>query len=283
MAGGFRGRTENALQKRIKNGYGQGIGSNYKPFLKVRDVSSSGRSTIILGNKTGRLHHFFSDMETFIFVLAEYNSDVVDIREQYALLPPDITQQIAKDYGIKHSTYKSGIPIVMTTDFVITRHVGNSLTDHAICVKPSEFINPNDPKNYRTLEKIYIESEYWMTMGIPWYIYTEKDIPITKAKNLLRIYPYINAKELDWVNDYIFSFVDFFNENWKYDQRLDDILLRVSDQMGLDKNHCFVMFARAVWKQLLCVDLDSELIYHRYPVIRKKSQVPGKGESNAGY
>lgn len=55
--------TDNKINQFIKEGRGQGEGSNYIPWLKVGDFSSLGRSHRIRDTKSGRIHHFFSDLE----------------------------------------------------------------------------------------------------------------------------------------------------------------------------------------------------------------------------
>ncbi|GAE31940.1 hypothetical protein JCM9152_3442 [Halalkalibacter hemicellulosilyticusJCM 9152] len=49
-----RNRTSK-IEKWIKEGRGLGIGSKYKPWLKIQDVSSLGRSTHLKGIKTPNL------------------------------------------------------------------------------------------------------------------------------------------------------------------------------------------------------------------------------------
>jgi hypothetical protein len=56
-------KTEADIARHIKAGYGQGEGSSYKPWLRVQDVPSKGRSRKTLGIKSGRMRHFFSDLE----------------------------------------------------------------------------------------------------------------------------------------------------------------------------------------------------------------------------
>ncbi|SDJ23940.1 hypothetical protein SAMN04488123_12245 [Natribacillus halophilus] len=51
------------VDKWIKEGRGTGSGAEYRPWLKVQDVSSLGRSTRLKGIKTGRQHEFLSDLE----------------------------------------------------------------------------------------------------------------------------------------------------------------------------------------------------------------------------
>lgn len=42
------------IEKKLKDGHGQGIGIDYKPWLVIQDVSSLGRSTKLRGIKIPR-------------------------------------------------------------------------------------------------------------------------------------------------------------------------------------------------------------------------------------
>lgn len=115
-----RKRIQN-IKKMIKDGYGTGIGSKYKPYIKIQDVPSLGRVTRRKGIKTGRQHELLSDMERNYLSILEYCNDVEDIREQYPLLPIEETISIADELGIVHpKNPKTNENIVMTTDFLIT-------------------------------------------------------------------------------------------------------------------------------------------------------------------
>lgn len=91
------------IEKWIKEGRGTGIGSEYKPWLNIQDVASMGRSTRLKGIKTNRQHEFLSDLERNYFYLTEYSDFVVDIREQFPLLPLEETIVIADELGIGES------------------------------------------------------------------------------------------------------------------------------------------------------------------------------------
>ena len=70
MARRNRGLTKQAIQKRWKEGRGQGEGEFYQPWLTVRDVSSRGQSNRPLGWKTGRAHRLLSLNELrYLYVL----------------------------------------------------------------------------------------------------------------------------------------------------------------------------------------------------------------------
>src|SRR5699024_3227724 len=84
----------------IKGGRGTGSGAGYQPWLKIQDVSSLGRSTRLKGIKTGRQHEFLSDLERNYFYLTEFFDVVLDIREQFPLLPQEETIVMQKSLGL---------------------------------------------------------------------------------------------------------------------------------------------------------------------------------------
>ena len=56
--------TEEKIEKRFADGFGQGIGAEYRPWLTVgRSTPSLGTSNRSGGRTTGRAHHFLSDIE----------------------------------------------------------------------------------------------------------------------------------------------------------------------------------------------------------------------------
>jgi len=108
------------IEKWIKEGRGTGSGKDYKPWLNIQDVSSLGRSSRLKGIKTGRQHEFLSDLERNYFHITEFSDYVIDIKEQFPLLPQEETLLIAEELGITHpKNPKTGEPIVITTDFLL--------------------------------------------------------------------------------------------------------------------------------------------------------------------
>jgi hypothetical protein len=65
----------------IKDGRGPGRGSDYKPWLTVRDVPSKGRSHRVFGHKSQRTHHLFSDLELAVFLFLEWLPRSTSARE----------------------------------------------------------------------------------------------------------------------------------------------------------------------------------------------------------
>src|SRR5437763_3503534 len=102
MARNRRKTSAEAIQGLIWEGKGQNELAEYQPWLNVRDVPSRGLSTRRKGWKTGRVHHVLSKLEKKYFYILEWSKVVVDIREQYPLLPLEDTLALAKLYGFDH-------------------------------------------------------------------------------------------------------------------------------------------------------------------------------------
>lgn len=180
MAKRRRKLDETIIEKRIKEGRGQGSGANYKPWLTIQDVPSLGLATRILGWKTGRVHHLLSKLELADFYTQDWAKRVVDIREQYPLLPLSETRAIAEACGIRYPTVPgTKQPVVFTTDFVITVANGLERIHQARTVKYAD-----DLSSQRTLEKLEIERRYWQARNISWGIVTEREIPHVLVRNV---------------------------------------------------------------------------------------------------
>ena len=181
------------IEKWIKEGRGTGIGSEYKPWLNIQDVASMGRSTRLKGIKTNRQHEFLSDLERNYFYLTEYSDFVIDIREQFPLLPLEETIVIADELGIKHPTdSKVQEPIVMTTDFLLTVDKGEGPVELARTIKMKDELLKE-----RVIEKFEIERAYWERRQIDWGIVTELEIPKEMARNISYIHDYYSLEYFD--------------------------------------------------------------------------------------
>jgi hypothetical protein len=181
MAKRNRSTTEKKQEKWMKEGRGIGIGKEYKPWLTIQDVPSTGRATRLHSIKTQRQHHLLSDMERDYFYIVEYADCVKDIREQFPLLPLEQTLLIANELGIKHPTDpKTQVPVVMSTDFLLTveQEEDNVLLARTIKSKA-------DLMNERQIEKFEIERRYSLKKEVDWGIVTEDEIHETNlAKNI---------------------------------------------------------------------------------------------------
>jgi len=162
--------------KYVREGRGQGIGAEYKPWIAIQDFASKGMVSRVASTTTGRVHHLMSNLELQLFYLLDWSDDVTDIREQYPLSDLSEAIKIAEYAQIRYPyDPKSGFPYVMTSDFYVeTRHSINVLS-----VKPSSELS-----NLRVREKLEIERRYWLRRGVTWNIITEHEINRTKAANI---------------------------------------------------------------------------------------------------
>lgn len=180
----FRSTSE-SIAKRIAEGCGQGMGYNYRPWLEVQDFPSQGVIHRPLGLKTGRIHHLFSALEFKVFLIYDVTSCILDIREQFPLLPLEETLEISKKIGIKHPTDPAtGYPVVMTTDFLLKLRHRREVIFHARTVKYR-----TDLDNQRVKEKFRIERLYWLRRDIDWGYVTEEDVLPGLADNAALIHP----------------------------------------------------------------------------------------------
>lgn len=121
MAKRSRNSSETTIENRLKQGRGMGQGANYNPWLHIQDVPSQGLASRIKGWKTGRVHHLLSELETSYFYVLDSSLPVLDIREQFPLLPLEETLTIAEQCGVAYpADPRTKEPVVMTTDFVVT-------------------------------------------------------------------------------------------------------------------------------------------------------------------
>lgn len=213
-------------KKLLKESRGSGIGKEYLPWIKIQDVPSRGRVTRIKGITTHRQHELMSDMERDYFYLLDFSEEVIDIREQYPLLPIEDTLAIALELGIKHpEDPQTHEPIVMTTDFLITINKNGQFIDVARTIKSKD-----DLLNKRVLEKFEIERQYWKRKEIDWAIVTEQEINKTVAHNISFVHGYKNIEDID-------SFVEI--SNLEIRDFIYEFLKRIIDDKRSMRNICF--------------------------------------------
>lgn len=248
-------------------GLGQGSGLEYKPFVFVRDVPSKGRSSIVEGLKVKRTHHYLSDIEYAYHVLAEFSDSVIEIREQYALLPVEETLQIADELGVRHPVYPAtGGPRVQTSDLVLTLQSRNDQALHVLCCKLASDVDPRNPTAARTLEKILIEKTFWERRNVPWTLALDTMIPENKFRNLDLFRSSMVAQELDHLNNKLSAFLSVVRMHWSVEITLNQILGIMSEELQISTDESFCLLGRAIWTKKLAVNLDSTLIAHESPL-----------------
>jgi hypothetical protein len=177
--------TEDDVDRRLRAGYGQGEGRAYIPWLTTTHVRSRGMLVRAYGWKSGRIHHFLSMLEASVFRLLEWEDDVVEIREQFPLLPLERTAKIAAMMGAKHPTDpRSGRRIVMTTDLLVFRRTAAGIVREAVGIKPALQLTTATRSGRRTLEKLEIERRYWAGYLISYKLATDRHLPRARLRNI---------------------------------------------------------------------------------------------------
>lgn len=249
--------TVATVQRWIKHGYGQGEGKTYKPFMYVRDVPSEGSSSMVHSRVSGRTHHYLSRVEFHVHLLAEHSKQTLDIREQYALLPWDETQAIARKLGIKHPVVPyTTTPTVLTSDLVLSVKRPDGIELIAISVKPT------DELDARSYEKLLLERLYWNRRGLTWVLATPESLPLTRALNLAFFEGAIRNDEVMRSRIDITDFNECFEAHWRPDRLYIDILSSASAEFAVSTTLGHNLLGAAVWQHRARIDLDHAPLRH---------------------
>jgi hypothetical protein len=243
------------IERLIAEGKGQGSGCNYKPWLDVRSFPSHGLVSRVHGWTINRLYTLFSGAESKFFYVLDWSQNVVDIREQFPLLPIQHTLDIAERLGIRHPMdVKTKWPFVMTTDFLVDFRTHDGIVRKARSVKKSKAAL----SGRRMIEKMEIERLYWKENGVEWGITTEDDLPLILAKNVEKIHGYID------LSDYPVAAKD------RLDQIEQALLLRipnsllplatdcldVDEHLGIDSGSCLCLVKHFIAIRKWVIDMN---------------------------
>ena len=267
--------TKNLVDRWIKEGRGSGDGVNYKPWLTIQDVPSEGRCHRIPHWKHGRIQHLMSDLEQNILFAYSWCENVIEIKEQFPLLPHEDTINIAEEIGIKHPyDNESNFHYVLTTDFVLKIKHSSGEKYIARTVKPAEQLN-----NKRVLEKFEIERRFWESRNIDWGIVTEQDLSQPLISNIKLVYPYYRIDSLNIPSFELIKRIscELGRQVMNTDQPLRRITQSVDHQFSLvpgkAMNVVQFLIARRLWK----IDMFSALDMSKQ--IKVLNQIPTSPDS----
>lgn len=159
---------------KIKEGRGLGTGASYKPWIKIRELNSSGTASSFPDWKHGRMVELLSQAELWAYLKIRWNDSVADIREQY---PIDLakTNSIARKFGFRPA---GNGQTRMTTDLLVSMDDGRTI---AVSVQAER---KGLADNRRRMEILAIEYEYWKACGIPWLIMFKEDLVPVEIRNI---------------------------------------------------------------------------------------------------
>jgi len=175
--------TEEKIDRWIKEGRGQGEGSNYRPWLTVHDVpGAKGRCHRPWSPKFGRKLELLSDVEYNIFQILDCSPYVIALKEQYPI-DRKLSQQVAARLGIRHPTYPgTHVPCVMTVDFLATFQRDGKRAQIGIDAKRS-----NQLEDASVIRKLQLTRACLAERGHEHLVICEKHLPKQLLSNLQRI------------------------------------------------------------------------------------------------
>ena len=233
-----RGVDLQNVLRRVKEGRGQGRGNEYRPYIQAKDVPSKGLTTRGKGWKTGRTHHFLSQLELDYFYILEWSPTVTDIREQFPLIEGTdiVTLPVAESLGIEHpSRYnkyqRKVMPTVVTTDALVTAKIQSRIDDFPRSVKYEK-----DLEDERTIEKLELERQMWATWGKTLKLVTEHEVDRTLAANVGRIHQYRDPSALnDLSRDALVAITELLTSKvQRLHRSLANVALEVDETLAME-------------------------------------------------
>lgn len=255
-----RVKTQADVDRYIAEGFGTGEGNAYKPWLRVQDVPSRGRSRKVAGTKVDRIHQVLSDLEYQYLTLLEFSEQVIDIREQYPLFPTSEAQQIAGQLGIAYPRYPgTAVPYVMTTDFLITCSdaAGQKYTAARTLKYDKEL---SDAKGLqRRLEKFELEQALWTAKGITnWSIVTDSMLGRTLTRNLEWIRQGSMPLQRHLAqHDVQLHFLDHLSYFASAERTLGSVIRTVANAIRLPYTDAVSLFKHLAWQKAIVFDIRS--------------------------
>lgn len=254
------------IERKLEEGRGIGVGKDYKPWITIQDFPSKGRVSRIKGIKTQRQHEFLSDLERNYFYYLDMADQVIDIREQFPLLPIEDTLIIAQELGIEHPRDPvTKEPIVMTTDFLVTvKNKKGELTDIARTTKYKEELLQE-----RVVEKFEIERLYFKSRGIDWGIVTEEEIDKLFAHNLADIHAYNDLSAFSTFsmmqNFEIHEVIAAFIERCvMYEGSLRNLCSQFDKDMELEKGSGIAIFKYLLVTKIFSIDMRKAINFSEH-------------------
>ncbi|MFG0268662.1 TnsA endonuclease N-terminal domain-containing protein [Pseudomonas sp. zjy_14] len=264
---GRRFSSKQDVERHIANGFGAGAGAGYMPWLRVQDVPSRGRSWKIQGVKIDRMHHLLSDLERAYLLVLEFSDDVVDIREQYPLLPIESPQAIARAIGVRYPRYmKTTVPLVMTTDFLLTvKQPNGDFKSVARTIKYQKDLVGEDA--LRTLQKLEVERRFWMSQGVDWSIVTEEEFTPDLIKNLGLLRRYAQLPRPLMNSTLHTDFLELLESSKPYAWATTaECLRKISKRLSIPYAETRDIFFNLIWQKFIRLDLFNVPLHLTLPL-----------------
>lgn len=273
------------IYEQILNGFGQGHGCEYQPWLQIRRKNSSSKSNQVVAwmEPLGRVAHYFSRGEYKIALLLLWLG-VVDLREQYPLWPishphplegtpgsrlpshPWVRglMDVANEAGITHGVeVGTNIPYVATLDLLATCHTSQGLQLLGVSCKPinsrSIVIRP------RTLERFELEKRYLDEVDGRYFV-AHSGLVTNLMAGQLELW--INDSSLNdciELHQYVDQLAYIFNENKNFS--INECAVVAAESLRIDADAVWKLFRYCAWHQLIDIDPTVRIVTS-YPMQR---------------
>jgi len=240
---------------RLRQGRGIGVGSNYRPWLKVRDLGSCGTSHVVFGIKSGRRHHLLSDYELLYFYLVERRTSTCQIYEQWPILDLEGTLCLCSELSVHHP-YARGLPDPVTVDFLIAEQRPEGRAVRSVAIK-----SPEDALKPHVLRSLAVQQQWCTSHGLRWVLAdlaVVKDVRTTlESLKFLRWWFRLGARMPSKAETE--RLARTFLDAYRRDQTLAEMLARSGEILGLQRPHAIQTFRYAGWLAEIPVDLQSPI------------------------
>lgn len=213
--------------------------NDYKTAIKVNDFSSKGTATRMYSKKTGRIHHLLTVLEKNLFVLLDFDENIIDIKEHYEL---EDVRDVVDEADINWSYYKD---YKISISFLITMKDGRK---KAISCK-------NSSELYKRNVQLFLEIQrrYYTKKEIDWCIITNKDLPEGRLKNV----KWLNLGEYDNYNKDIEVVIKNTLNN--YNGTLKKYLNYIANNYEYKVEEVLTSFKGMIIARKINVNLDDEI------------------------
>ncbi len=255
------------LRPWICKGKGVGKGSEYRPWLAVRDVHSQGTSAQIGGILIDRPFELLSELEATYFFLVERRKSTVDIRECWPILDIDRTLELCAALGVRHQ-YRGYYPAPFTIDFFITELIDGQLQYRAASIK-----TPKDAADPEVRDRLSIEYLWCRDREIPWTLVdTSKfDRKLLSALRFMRTW-FMHRYEPN--RDRELRFVESFHTVYARNIPLAELIEQTAKALRVTDAHAQDIFRYCVWTDGIAVSLEHPLALNLPIVLRRRTDDP---------
>lgn len=255
--------TQASIDKRIASGVGQGVREVYVPWIKIRAFPSRGTSHIVPGVKVLRAHHLLSNAEYHYHVILEHDRSIIDIREQFPLLPAAETHAIATSLNIRPPVYPgTSVPLVLTTDFLITQvdETGKERLVARSMKYAQEIEKASKAEQDRLLEKLEIERIYWARRNVEWKLVLYERFSQIRIRNLLLLRSYAAISPLLASEKNISRMLAMISSAKTDDIPLKTLLVKVAKALYMEYMGVKCLFFHLAWAGRLKIEISSKPI-----------------------